>query len=176
VVSVPAGGVVDVPVSGLPSGTYTAVVDADVPIVAAARVGRPGVAGAVAASEFGWAGAVDPLAGAGYAVLPPGTRSTLSLGAIKDAGRLVVTEVRTDGTFGPPIDVNVPARGSATVQLADPAVAIRIDQLGGGPVAASIVSTVSDQRGQLISVLPVVLAIASVPPGSAVLDSRLGLH
>jgi hypothetical protein len=176
VVSVPAGGVVDVPVSGLPSGTYTAVVDADVPIVAAARVGRPGSVGAVKAAEFGWAGSVAPLTGAGYAALPPGTRSTLSLGAIKDAGRLVVTEVRSDGTFGPPIDVSVPARGSATVQIADPAVAIRIDQLGGGPVAASIVSTATDPRGQLISVLPVAPASASVPPEAAVLDSRLGLR
>ena len=42
VVTVPGGGVADVPISGVASGVYTAVVDADVPVIAGAQVGRVG--------------------------------------------------------------------------------------------------------------------------------------
>jgi hypothetical protein len=174
VVSVPAGGVVDVPVSGIPSGTYTAVVDSDVPVVAGALVGRGGVAGTEVASEFAWAAAARPLAGSGYLVLPPGARSTLSLVASAGTGRLVVSEVRRDGSIGDPIRVEVPGDTSATVQLAPDAVAVRIDDVSGGPVAAGLVSWVTDERGSLISVLSVDLAVPSVPPTSAVHDRTLG--
>jgi hypothetical protein len=179
VVSVPAGGVNDIAISGIPSGTYTAVVDADVPVVAGARVGRGSPAGAGLlrpAAEFAWAAAADRLAGDGFAVLPPGTRSTLSLVADRGTGRLVLTGVQVDGSLDPPVSVEVPARTSATVQLADGTAAVKISGLGGGPVAASIVATADDARGQMISVLPVNLAAASTPATTSIEDHRLGLR
>ena len=174
VVSVPAGGVVDVPVSGIPSGTYTAVIDSDVRVVAGALIGRGGVAGTAPASEFAWAAAARPLAGSGYVVLPPGARSTLSLVAAAKAGRLVVSEVRRDGAIAAPVDVEVKAGTSATVQLHPDAVAVRIGEVTGGPVGACLVSWVTDPRGSLISVLSVDLAVPSTPPTTAVQDRTLG--
>jgi hypothetical protein len=176
VVSVPAGGVADVPVFGIPSGTYTAVIDSDVPVVAGALIGRGGVPGTDAASEFAWAAAARPLAGRGYLVLPPGARSTLSVVAPEGAGRLVASEVRRDGSVGAPVDVEVSAGSSATLQLGPDAVALHLDEVSGGPVGAALVSWATDPRGSLISVLSVDLAVASEPPSSAVQDGTLGLH
>lgn len=175
VVSVPAGGVVDVPVSGIPSGTYTAVIDSDVPVVAGAMIGRGGVLGSEPASEFAWAGAARPLAGSGFLVLPPGARSTMSLVATAGTGRLVVSEVRQDGSIGKPMDIKVRGGSSATVQLGADAVAVQIGEVSGGPVGASLISLVTDPRGSLISVLPVDLSVASIPPTHAVQDRTLGV-
>ena len=174
VVSVPGGGVVDVPVSGIPSGTYTALIDSDVPVVAGALIGRGGVTGTETASEFAWAAAARPLAGSGYLVLPPGARSTLSLAATGRTGRLVVSKVSRDGSIGKPVDVEVPADSSATVQLDADAVAVRIGEVSGGPVGAAMVSWVTDPRGSLISVLSVDLSVVSTPPTTAVQDRTLG--
>jgi hypothetical protein len=176
VVSVPGGGVVDIPVAGIPSGTYTAVVESDVPIVAGAMVGRGGVAGTEPASEFAWAGSARPLVGSGYVMLAPGARSTLSLAAAAATGRLKVSEVRQDGSVADPVEVEVPGGTSVTVQLGPDAVAARIDDIGGGPVGASVVSWVSDPRGSLISVLSVDLPVAPSPPTSATQDRTLGLR
>jgi uncharacterized protein DUF5719 len=176
VVSVPGGGVADVPVSGIPSGTYTAVVESDVPIVAGALVGRGGAPGREPGSEFAWVGSARPLVGSGYVALVPGARSTLSLGAAAGTGRLTVSEVQADGSLAAPVAVEVPAGTSVTLQLSPDAVAVRIDDLSGGPVGASVVSWVSDPRGSLISVLSVDLPIASSPPTSATQDRALGLR
>jgi hypothetical protein len=174
VVSVPAGGVVDVPVAGIPSGTYTAVIESDVPVVAGARIGRSGVAGTDPASEFAWAAAARPLAGQGYVMLPPGTRSTLSLAATGKAGRLVVSEVRRDGSLAEPADIEVPAETSAAVQLQPDAVAVRISEISAGPLGASLVSWITDPRGSLISVTSVELSVPASPPTTAIHDRTLG--
>jgi hypothetical protein len=176
VVSVPAGAVVDIPVSGVPSGTYAAVIDSDVPVVAGALIGRGGVAGAAPASEIAWAAAARPLAGRGYLVLPPGARSTLSVAATDSAGRLTVSEVHRDGSVAEPVPVDVPAESSATVQFGADAAAVLINDVGGGPVAAALVGWVTDPRGSLISVLSVDLPAVADPPTSAVRDETLGLR
>jgi hypothetical protein len=126
-------------------------------------------------SEFAWAAAARPLAGSGYLVLPPGARSTLSLVAAAGTGRLVVSKVSRDGSIGKPVDVEVRADSSATVQLDPDAVAVRIGEVSGGPVGAALVSWVSDPRGSLISVLSVDLSVVSKPPSAAVQDRTLGL-
>jgi hypothetical protein len=176
VVTVSAGGVADVPISGVPSGTYTAVVDADVPVVAGALVGRSGIAGTAPSAEFAWAAAARRLAGDGYAVLPPGARSTLSLVAVQGTGGLVLTGMHSDGTLGRPIDVDVPDATSVTVQLDADVVAIRISALRGAAVAGAIVATVDDARGPLISVLPLDLVAPATAPATAIEDSSLGLR
>ncbi len=176
VVSIPAGAVADIPISGIPSGTYTAVLDSDVPVVAGARIGRGGVPRTAPASEFAWAGAARPLTGSGYLVLPPAVRSTLSLVAPAGAGRLVITEVRRDGSIGKPMAVEVPGESSATVHLPVEAVAVKIGEVSGGPIGAALVGWVTDPRGSLISVMSVDLSVASTPPTSAVQDRTLGLR
>jgi Family of unknown function (DUF5719) len=174
VVNVPAGGVADVPISGIPSGTYTAIVDADVPVVAGARIGRGDPAAAV--SEFGWAAAARRLSGSGYAVLPPGTNSTLSLVAPKGTGQLEAQEVRYDGTLAAPANIEVQGGSSATVQLDPTAVAVKLSDFSGGPVAASIVATAADPGGPLISVLSVDLVVAAKVPATGIEDPDLGLR
>jgi hypothetical protein len=176
VVSVPAGGVVDVPIAGIAPGNYTAVLDSDVPVVAGALIGRSSVPGTAAASEIAWAGAVRPLAGSGYLVLPPGARSALSLAATAAAGKLVISEVYRDGTIGKPLAVDVPGGSSATVRLAADAVAVKISEVSAGPIGAAVVCWAPDPRGSLISVLSVDLVAASTPPSSAVQDRTLGLR
>jgi len=178
VVNVPAGGVADVPVAGVDSGTYTAIVESDVPVVAGALVGRGGVVGTAPASEFAWAPAARPLTGPGYVMLPPGSRSALSLVAAEDAGRLSVSEVRTDGSVTAGKDVDVPAGTSITVPLGGNTVAVRIDAVStdpGSTVAASVVSWASDPRGSLISVLTVNLSAPADAPHTATQDRTLGL-
>lgn len=175
VVNVPAGTVVDLPVSGIPSGTYTAVVDADVPIVAGALIGRSAVAGTDPATEIAWAASAPPLTGSGYLALPPAVRSTMSLVAAGKAGRATVSEVHSDGSIGRPVNVDMPAGTSATVQFGAEAVAVRIGGISAGPVAASVVSWIPDPRGSLISVISVNLPKVSTPPGSAVHHRTLGL-
>jgi hypothetical protein len=174
VAAVPASSVVEVPISGIPSGTYTALVESDVPVVAGALVGRGGTAGTSPASEFGWATASVPLRGSGYSPLPPATRSTLSLAAPGAAGRLVVNEVHSDGTTGQDEEVSIPAAGAATVQLSKSAVAVQLSGFGGGPVSGSIVAVADDPRGTLISVLPLTLSTPAAAATTAVHDPRLG--
>ena len=176
VANVPAGAVSDIPISGVPAGIYTAVVSADVPVVAGALVGRGAVPGQVAAAEFGWAGSVQRLGGHGYVVLAPGTRSTVSLAAAGRTGRLVLNEVSADGSLGTPMEIEVPAGTSITEQLSAAAVAVRISAVGGGPVSASVLAQASDARGVLLSVLPIDLAAPVAAPRSAIEDARLGLH
>lgn len=176
VVSVPAGGVVDVPIAGIGPGNYTAVLESDVPVVAGALIGRGSVPDTAAASEIAWAGAVRPLAGSGYLVLPPGARSALSLAATVGTGKLVISEVHRDGTIGKPLAVEVPGESSATVRLAADAVAVKISEISAGPVGAAVVSWAPDPRGSLISVLSVDLVAASTPPSAAVQDRTLGLR
>ena len=176
VVNVPAGGVADVPISGIASGTYSAIVESDVPVVAGALVGRGGVAGTAPAAEFAWAPAARPLTGSGYVVLPPGARSALSLVAAKGAARLTLRPVHADGSLAAPVEVAVAAGTSSTVPLDSRAVAVRIDDVTGGAVAAAVVSWVSDPRGSLVSVLGVDLTAAAVVPHSATRDRTLGLR
>jgi len=89
VVTVGARSVVDVPVTGVPAGLYTVVVEGDGPVVAGALVGvpampvtpgtdpaasEPGVAatavGPGVPSEFGWAPATVPLDGPAVLAVP----------------------------------------------------------------------------------------------------------
>ncbi|MBT0770336.1 hypothetical protein KIH74_15445 [Kineosporia sp. J2-2] len=175
VVNVPGGGVADVPVSGIASGTYTAVVDADVPVIAGARVGRPPAAGHQA-TEFGWAPATSVLEDSGYAVLPPGTRSTVSLASPGRGGSLTLTPLDAGGETLEPIDVHLKDGTAAAFALDEKAAAFRVSRLDGGPVAASVVSTGSDDSGTTITVLGVDPARSGQAPSTAIADTRVGLR
>ncbi len=84
-VTLTAGTVLDVPLDGLPADRYTAVVDADVPVVAAAaftRVGLPGELDPVPRVERAWAASTP--GGTGTVALPPDLTATLVVGAVGD--------------------------------------------------------------------------------------------
>lgn len=78
------GEVTDVPLGGLPAGAYTAVVDADQPVLASAVVSRPGSVGElddVPSVERAWA-ASTAVGRSGVVAVPSGARGTLVAGAV----------------------------------------------------------------------------------------------
>nr|WP_269330120.1 DUF5719 family protein [Kineosporia babensis] len=174
VLNVPAGGVVDVPIAGIASGTYTAVIDADVPVVAGAQIGRPAAAGAQA-TDFGWAPAVTARKSGGYTMLPPGTRATVSLVAAAKASSLTITPLDAEGEELDVVNVEMKEATAAAFPLAEGAVAFRMSDPQGGAVAASVVATATDAVGTLITVLGVDPAKADEVPATAVADTRVGL-
>lgn len=72
-IALEAGGVLDVPLDGLPPGEYTAVVDADVPVVAGGLLTRGRSVGVLEPSED------DPLERAWVPAVRPGTAGPLAL-------------------------------------------------------------------------------------------------
>lgn len=201
VMTVPAHGVADVVVTGVPDGLYSAVVEADTPVVAAAVIGRSlagsevaGTAaaarGGVPAAELAWSAAGRPLQADTAVALPsastsavtalqtPAVSMRLALAATGRPGRVVLAEVTGDAAIGPARTVEVPADRSVAVDLApaSTAVLLRADP-AAGPVVGAVVLTASDVAGGLISVQP-------VRPGSqitgqtptVVQDPRVGLH
>lgn len=86
-VDLTAGTVTDLPLGGLPAGQYTAVVQADRPVVAAVQYSRVGTAGQLDTQprvERAWAAAVA--AGSGLVVPAAGTTGTLVVGAVPHTG------------------------------------------------------------------------------------------
>jgi hypothetical protein len=175
VMNVPAGKVLDIPVSGIASGTYTAVVDADVPVVAGAQIGRPAAPGHKTV-EFAWAPAVPAIDEGGYAVLPPGTRSTVSLVAAGPGSSVVITPFDAEGKELDPVEAKMKKGTAAAFALDEEAAAFRIAEPDGGPVAASVVATSTDELGATITVLGVEPAQDETAPATAVADTRVGLR
>ena len=174
VATVPGGGVADIPITGVPNGVYAALVQADVPVVAGAIVGRasPGSTRAGTAqdptgkappSEFAWAAASPPVSGTALAVLPPAAPAAPASGpaapevtgvltlASVGGGTAVIRAISADGTVGPPTTPSVPA-GSTLARRVRPGAAGL--QLTGGPdvYAAMVLSTATGEP--MISVLP----------------------
>lgn len=78
------GEVTDVPLGGLPQGDYTAIVDADAPVLASSVMSRPGSVGKLddaPSVERAWAASTLP-GRSGVVALPTGTQGTLVLGAV----------------------------------------------------------------------------------------------
>ncbi|WP_255500030.1 DUF5719 family protein, partial [Actinotalea sp. JY-7885] len=175
-VELAAGEVLDVPLAGLPAGTYTVVVESEVPVVASALltrgagVGRPG-AGTLALSpvDRAWApsvrgGTTGPLA------LPalPGTSPTLSLGVaplpdVRGAAEVEVEVLDASGAVVASRDVSLRAGTTTELALAD-----LVDEADGADtavpaavvvrtqdprVAWAVVLVHDDESGQMVSVL-----------------------
>lgn len=107
-ITLEAGTVLDIPLGGLPAGSYTAVVDADVPVVAGAMltrgrgVGLPD-AGTLSTTsvERAWAPSVA-VGASGPLALPEGNRGALVLAAVRQRGLsgtadVVVEVIGADG-------------------------------------------------------------------------------
>jgi Family of unknown function (DUF5719) len=198
VVTVPAGSVVDVPVTDAPAGDYTAVVEADVPVLAGAVVGRTtpggplagtpaGLGKTVPPSEFGWATSVEPLAGAALIALPAvgesggpasvGTR--LAIGAPGAAAAVQVTEFDDKGAAARTEPLAVAAGSTSVVTLGSGTAGVRITSAAGStsPVVAALLLQVQDAAGPMLSVLPVRPGPAGAGARPAVVaDTRVGLR
>jgi hypothetical protein len=197
VLTVGPGEVRDLPVTEVPTGVYTAVVEADAPMVAGAVVGRVLAGGEVAGtpaavgrtvppSEFAWASSVEPLAGTTLVALPEldeGDRpaavsALLSVAAPDGTGSLQVEELAADGTTVRTTTVLATAASGARLQLTGKAAALRLRSVAGsGPLSAALVLVVPDPSGSMIAVLPV----RSGPTGAGarphvVSDVRVGLR
>lgn len=162
VANVAAGAVADFPVSGVPDGEYTAVVQADVPVVAGAVIGRAvkgselagtpdGVAVDVPPAELAWAAATDPLA-TSLVPLPPAVPARLIVGALGRASVVKITPVASSGAFGAARLLKVPAGRTVAAALPSAAAAVLLEPLGG-PVHAAIALEVADPAGPMVSVL-----------------------
>ncbi|TYL52493.1 DUF5719 family protein [Agromyces mariniharenae] len=114
-VSLEPGRVLDVPLGVLDAGTYTVRVEADAPVVAAARAsvgGSEGQTDAAAPSDFAWTVATAPLLDSAVVAVPPGPSATLHL--VNPAGADAQATLRLDGQER---TVVVPAAGAVSVPL-----------------------------------------------------------
>ena len=164
------GDVTDVPLGGLPAGAYTAVVDAPVPLVAAAMITRPGLPGQLDDTptlERAWAASGYPGAGSLVAV-PRGTAASLVLAAVADgddpsAGGTVTATLRALGSNGGVLaerSVDVAAGSTTLLDVASlglDVTGIEIEPARDNPagvrVAWSLLVTVTQPDGMLLSVL-----------------------
>ncbi|MDO8108572.1 DUF5719 family protein [Isoptericola sp. b441] len=160
-VSLDAGSVLDLPLGGLPAGDYTLVVDADVPVVAAAMITRGQGVGAAQASEEtpldrAWAASVEPgtvgpvaLPGLGtwhlVVAVPPGDSgpADVTVDAVSSAG---VTTTSTPVVPGTSVTLQQSDLGTASVD----GLVVRSDD---PRVAWAVVLDVRASDGDLITVL-----------------------
>ncbi|HZL02064.1 MAG TPA: DUF5719 family protein, partial [Cellulomonas sp.] len=173
-IDVAPGEVTDVPLGGLPAGAYTAVVDAPVPLVAAAMITRPGLPGELDDTptlERAWAASASASAtsGAGSLVaVPRGTAASLVLAAVADgddpsAGGAVTANLRALGPHGGVLaerTVSVTAGSTTLVDVASLGLGVTgielepaRDNPTGVTFAWSLLVTVTQPDGMLLSVL-----------------------
>jgi hypothetical protein len=184
IVTVPAGGVAEVPLPFLPPGAYAAVLDADTPVAAAARITVAGSAQGplrTVSSDLAWSAATAPLTGDVAGAVPrpvdpgPGGAGTVRPPA---AVRLVLTAAGPDAAVGlRQLDhlgrrlgvgtVHVPAGRAVVVPLGPATAAYVLGVPAGTPVHVALVETVDDPAGALLSavaVQPAVVAARTAPP------------
>jgi len=175
VTTVRAGTSVDLPLTGVPRGVYTAVVESDVPVAAGALVGRartgseralePAPPPGTPAAEIAWAPSAVPLHGSAAAALPAPTvpgrgavrpSARLSLMAPRGRARVRVVPWGRGGVRERDMSVDVPAGTTVSVPVHEgvTGVSLGVDQRGGRVVGA-LVLTVGDSAGELVSVIGV---------------------
>lgn len=114
-VTLQPGRTTDVPLGVLDAGTYTVRVEADAPVVAAARATVGGTAGqtdAAAPSDLAWTVATAPLLGSAVVAIPEGPSPTLHL--VNPGGSPAEARVTIDGAERA---VQVPAAGAASIEV-----------------------------------------------------------
>lgn len=183
VVTVPAGGIVRVPLSEAVGDTAAAIsLESDENVTAAVRVSD---SAEDESPEFGYTAAVEPLhAGPSAVVLSrggSGVSSRLQLSAPGElAGRVTVTVVDGEGVEGEAQSVDVPAGG--TVELAlEPigdsgwATAV-IEPSAPGSIVASREIVGADDDGRLLDLMPVVSPQLTVQVPTVVGELPTGLR
>ncbi|WP_285726710.1 DUF5719 family protein [Psychromicrobium xiongbiense] len=124
-----AGSVTELPISGLPQGTYTLAVDADASVIASVRTVSGTKAGE--AVDLAESGANAKLTDSHLVVLPSGVSSKLVFSAPAGAAQLSLTPIGTDGK--PQAAKTLTLSAGKTV-VVDPA------QWAGGAVSGFLVS------------------------------------
>jgi len=191
-IDIAPGEVTDVPLGGLPPGAYTAVIDAPVPVVAAAMLTRPGLATELDDTptlERAWVASATSIARALVAV-PRGAVASLVIGAVADggdpsAGGAVAAKLRAFGPDGSVVTeraISVAAGSTTLLDLATLGLGvtgIELEPAGGGragvTLAWSLLVTVTQADGELVSVLlptPAGQDVTQVPVRAG---TRLGL-
>jgi hypothetical protein len=201
--TVPAGTTADLPVTGVDRGVYTVLVQADVPVVAGAVVGR-GSAGSEKAgtdqdplakappAELGWAAATAPLAGSrlvtlpaqsspqpaakGRPAVPAAVQSWLTLTATDGPVSVQLTDLDAAGKAGQVRTVQVPDRTSSTVQLTAGLAGVLVDPGSTPGLHAALTLVTPDGVPPMVSVVP--LGPVGTAPGVtpiAVQDPALGV-
>ena len=159
------GVVIDVSLAGLPAGAWNARVTADVPVTAAAMLTSTGTPadGDAAPVDRAWVPATTAFA-SGLAAVPglddPVGRAQLVLAnPASEAVGATVTPVLADGTLAEPVDLDLVARGSATLQVGDLAdgtvVALEVSGDDGAEVHGAVYLLGGAPDGTLLAVLPV---------------------
>jgi hypothetical protein len=183
VVTVPAGGIIRVPLDEAVGDTAAAIsLESDENITAAVRVSD---SGDDESPEFGYTAAAEPLpAGPSAVVLSragSGVTSRLQLSALGElAGRVTVTVVDGEGTAGEEQVVDVPAGSTVELELAPPgdsgwATAI-IEPSAPGSIVASREIVGSDDDGRLLDLMPVLSPQLTVQVPTVVGELPTGLR
>lgn len=113
------GRTTDVPLGVLDAGTYTLRIEADAPVVAAARAtvgGTEGQTDAAAPSDLAWTVATAPLLDSAIVAIPDGPSPVLHL--VNPGGSASDVTVTLDGAER---TVSVPAAGASSVDVGDAA-------------------------------------------------------
>jgi hypothetical protein len=200
VLGIPGGGVRDVALTGVADGSYSAVVAADVPVVAGAFAGRTVAGGELAGtslaigkvvppSELAWAPSTLALRGAVSVALPrlPAVNgvgpvaASLVVAAPTHQARFAVREVTAAGAIGTARVVTVAEGRSVAIPVTPGTAALLVRPPGepgsGGPVFASVVLATQDGGGPMLSVVPVRPGPAEPGAPPRVLeDPRMGLR
>ncbi len=111
-----AGTVLDIPLSGLPAGDYTAIVNADVPVVVGAMVTRTGV-DPTAPSDRAWVPAAS--GGSGPLALPDGVEGRLVLAVAPDGELRGRSTVVVETVGGRRVERTIDEGGTVSIPLAD---------------------------------------------------------
>ncbi|HEY0118462.1 MAG TPA: DUF5719 family protein [Cellulomonas sp.] len=178
-VTLTGGQVTDVPLGGLPAGTYTVVVDAGAPVAASLEFSRTGTAGELDPTprvERAWAAATAT--GGGLAVPAPGTDTTLVVGAVAAGDQATATgsftgTLRVLGAGGTvlaekSVEVDAASTGSWPLKsiAADPTKVTGVELLAGDTAVTASWALVAE-RTQSDGVLVSVLLPAPVATGPA---------
>jgi hypothetical protein len=159
--TVAAGTVADLPVEGLPPGSYTLVVDADVPVVAgAASFSGGGSAG----TDVSWATSAAPLGGASLVALPAADDigAVLALSADDSAADVLVTAVDAAGAgVG---ETRVPVATGATTR-------VDVDALAPDGAVALVV-TPPEGAGGIYGAVELTARVAGIGDGVSALPVR----
>ncbi|RYV51393.1 DUF5719 family protein [Pengzhenrongella frigida] len=203
-ISLAPGEVTDVSLGGLPAGAYTAVVDADEPLVAAVmitRTGLPGQLDDLPTLERAWGAAAVPAAG-GVVALPAGVSGTVLLAGIGpddggEGGGSATGTLRTFGDDGALLDereVSVPAGTTMALPVTSLAGGVAVgglqlvlpdttsatatgDDATSGPAVLSwsMLGYVAAADGELVSVLTPVPVATATPSVDVRAARTLGL-
>lgn len=150
VVRVPAGGTLDVDLTGLPAGTYGAEVVTDVPVVAGGMVARGGDGGP---ADLAWLASTAPLTtltGLPAVRSGGGWSTTVELTAPRAAAAVDVTTVGSDGSTR--VRTLRVAGGTSTLTVLSGADSAWLTPArGSGEVVAARTTTYADRAGRLIT-------------------------